>query len=221
MGKKIFISYKYADRNVENLKILENSTVRNYVDEIMENYLDDSDIYKGEEDDNDLSQFKDETIENNLKDKIHDSSIIIVLISPHMKTRELENDQWIPWEISYSLKKIKRGEKTSQSNGIVAVILPDANGSYEYFIKDASCGPNCCICYQTQKTFDIIRNNRHNKHGGASSKCPKSGSKVFTSNDSYIELVKWDAFIKSPQKYINNAEEKRKNIKQYDIQKEV
>ena len=30
-GKKIFVSYKFADNQVENLSIYENSTVRDYV----------------------------------------------------------------------------------------------------------------------------------------------------------------------------------------------
>lgn len=222
MGKKIFISYKYADDNVMNIRNQSNSTVRDYVDEIMKNRLHDSDIYKGEEDGNDLSQFKDEKIKTHLKDKIHDSSIILVLISPSMKTSEPENTQWIPWEISYSLKEITRDGKTSGSNGIVAVILPDSNNSYEYFIQDAKCGPGCCIRYQTKKTFEIIAGNMFNKEDAPSGKCGShENKKVYYSEDSYIELVKWEYFKSDPQKYINNAEEKRKNIKQYDIQKEV
>lgn len=31
MGKKIFVSYKYADSQVENLSVYENSSVRDYV----------------------------------------------------------------------------------------------------------------------------------------------------------------------------------------------
>lgn len=50
MGKKIFVSYKFADNQVENLSIYGNSTVRDYVTKFEEK-LDPSDnIYKGESD---------------------------------------------------------------------------------------------------------------------------------------------------------------------------
>ena len=50
MGRKIFISYKYADNNVENItsnkSIWGACTVRNYVDKIEQNLKDkDVDIY--------------------------------------------------------------------------------------------------------------------------------------------------------------------------------
>lgn len=47
LEKKIFVSYKYADDQVENLTSGENSTVRDYIDKFEEK-LDSSDnIYKG------------------------------------------------------------------------------------------------------------------------------------------------------------------------------
>lgn len=42
MGKKIFVSYKYADDQVENLKFGQNSTVRDYID-MFEEKVDSSD----------------------------------------------------------------------------------------------------------------------------------------------------------------------------------
>lgn len=107
MGKKIFVSYKYGDDQVENLSYYENSTVRDYVTKF-EDVLDSSDnIYKGESDGEDLSILSDDTIWEKLKDRIYDSSVTVIFISPGMKENwKLERDQWIPWEISYSLKEV-------------------------------------------------------------------------------------------------------------------
>ena len=78
MGKKIFVSYKYADSQVENLTVYENSTVRDYVT-MFEEILDPSDnIYKGESEGEDLSSLSEETIWKKLKDRIYDSSLNII-----------------------------------------------------------------------------------------------------------------------------------------------
>lgn len=62
MGKKIFISYKYADDQVKNLVLGENSTVRDYVDEFEKKVDSSDDIFKGESEGEDLSDLSDDTI---------------------------------------------------------------------------------------------------------------------------------------------------------------
>ncbi len=226
MGKKIFVSYKYADDQVENLSYFENSTVRDYVTKFEET-LDSSDnIYKGESDDEDLSNLSDDTIWEKLKDRIYDSSVTVIFISPGMKESwQAERDQWIPWEVSYSLKEMSRKNKngddvTSRSNAMVAVVLPDSNGSYSYYLESKNCCTGGCITHHTDKLFSIIRKNKFNLKNPDKKVCD-IGSTIWYGDYSYIKAVKWNAFINSYRTYIDSACDRQSNIDDYNICKEV
>lgn len=137
MGHKIFVSYKYKDTNVKSLpNVLGTTAVRDYVDYIQEKILK-RDVYKGEKSDDDISSWSDDAIWEHLKDKIYDSTITIVLISPNMKEPyKQQRSQWIPCEISYSVRETPRNGRTSQRNALLAVILPNRYGSYNYYDKN-------------------------------------------------------------------------------------
>lgn len=108
-----------------------------YINYIKDNILSDDDIYKWEESDKDISSWSEDAIWAHLKNKIYYSTVTIVLISPNMKeTGRWQSSQWIPWEISYSLRETTRNDKTSHNNAILAVILPNKNGKYDYYKKD-------------------------------------------------------------------------------------
>lgn len=226
MGKKIFVSYKFADSQVKNLSFYENSTVRDYVTKF-EEILDPSDnIYKGENDGEDLSNLSEETIWKKLKDRIYDSSITVVFISPGMKESwQTEKNQWIPWEISYSLKEVSRKNKngdaiTSRSNAMVAVVLPDENGSYSYYLESRSCCENGCTTHHTDKLFTILRKNKFNLKD-ANNKVCDTGSTIWYGESSYIKAVKWSDFISNYSTYIESACVRQDNIDDYEICKEV
>ena len=226
MGKKIFVSYKYGDDQVENLSYYENSTVRDYVTKF-EDILDSSDnIYKGESDGEDLSVLSDDTIWEKLKDRIYDSSVTVVFISPGMKENwKLERDQWIPWEVSYSLKEVSRKNKngqavTSRSNAMLAVVLPDSNGSYSYYLESRNCCDSGCTTHHTDKLFSIIRKNKFNLKNPNKKVCD-TGEIIWYGEYSYIKAVKWSEFIKNYSTYIISACERQDNIDDYDICKEV
>lgn len=222
MGYKIFVSYKYKDNSVYPISnslygsYLNSyfSTVRDYVDKL-ELYMDHSNnIYKGESDNEDLSNYSDDYIWSKLKDRIYDSSVTIVMISPGMKERyRLERSQWIPWEISYSLKEMTRGDRTSHSNAILAVVLPDRNHDYSYFSYRSY---DDCV-------FSIIRKNMNNRisNGFGINSFASQYSFISTDDSSYIPSVKWEDFILQPMRYIETAVNRKNRIYEYSITKEV
>ena len=152
MGHKIFVSYKFKDSDVYKITndVWKTDTVRDYVNKLEEYISDSSDhIYKGEDDGDDLSLLSDDTIWEKLKDRIYDSTLTIVMISKNMKNSTPDKEQWIPWEVSYSLKETSRKNKngdsvTSKSNALLAIVVPDSSGSYSYYTNNKSCcNTNC------------------------------------------------------------------------------
>ena len=204
MGNKVFISYKYSDNSVQQLRpydFLHTTTARDYVD-IIQNKFDRDGIHinKGENDNESLADFKTETIRSRLADKIFDSSVTIVLISPHMKDScKLEKDQWIPWEIAYSLRSKHREDNKSKRNAILLVILPDRNGRYDY--------ANSYGFY-----FDIIQRNLNNLHTRYDARKLNSGC-----SHSYMLQCNWDKFISNPYVWIDAAIEIRDKGDKYNI----
>lgn len=137
LGKKIFVSYKYKDNDVKMMpNVTQPTWPCDYVDYIKDKVLCDDDIYKGEKSDEDISSWSEDAIWNHLKNKIYDSTLTIVLISPNMKeTGKWQRSQWIPWEISFSVRETTRNNQTSHRNALLVVILPDKSGSYDYYNK--------------------------------------------------------------------------------------
>ena len=220
MGRKIFVSYKHKDKDVYRLPDYDLGTARDYVDYLIDDF-EGEEIYKGEGNE-DLSEFKDETIKTRLKDKIHDSSITLVLISPNMKDRfTIENDQWIPWEISYSLKEITRDSKKSHTNAILAVVLPDSRQSYSYYIKDKTCVCGTKITLKTYTLFQILSKNMFNHNDLENKETDCSECHSYPRDVSYIQSVKWQDFIDYKDDYIDKATEIRDDRKNYKITKEV
>lgn len=231
MGHKIFVSYKYADNDVYN--ILGSGywgfcTARDYVD-IIEKILGESDdIYKGESDGEDLSQLADETIWSKLKDRIYDSSITIVILSKGMKENQKEERyQWIPQEISYSLRETPRKNKngdsiTSHTNALLAVVLPDRTGDYSYFMESKSCCSSGCTYYYKQSPliFNIMRGNLFNQKKPNSDICTNN-STIYHGDYHYMLCVKWSDFENDMSTYIEKALDIQAKKDEYNVQKTI
>ncbi len=229
MGRKVFVTYKYSDAQVLDLDIYDidswnnvykvPTTVRHYVNKLSEILEEDDHIYKGEDDGESLVDFSDDYIASSLKDKIFDSTITIVFVSKGMKNFwNPEKDQWMPWEISYSLKEMTRNGRTSTSNALLAVILPDEYGSYDYYITfDELCN---CRSLNTLFLFEIIRCNMFNQKNPNTTIC-SNGNVVYKGDSCYIQSVKWEDFKKSHNFYLDKAIEIKNNIENYNITKNI
>ncbi len=192
MAHKTFISYKYSEAT--GLR-----------DRIIETMGENATYYKGETKDSpDRSEQAEGTIEKALTDMMFDTSVTIVIISPHMK-----ESKWIDWEISYCLKKITRKDRTSHRNGLVGVIMK-VNNSYDWFKYQYTNADGCSVSsYHTEKVYDIINDNRYNQEPKVYScntcKC------VNALTGSYIAFVEEDDFLADIDKYTNNAYNKSEN----------
>lgn len=220
MGKKVFVSYKYSDSKVLALTGISGTTARDYVDKI-ESLLEIGDhIYKGEDDGEDMGTLEDSRIASKLGDKIFDSTITIVLISKGM--REIgtaEKDQWIPWEVSYSLKEQSREGEKSKTNALLAIVLPDEEGKYDYYItNNLECNSRTL---NTDFLFQILRDNMFNLIERESNIRNCNGSKIYEGFPSYIYSVKWKDYVVNPNRFIDIAISIRQNIDKYDLTKTV
>lgn len=224
MGHKIFISYKYGDTSVQRLARTpygEPTIVRHYVDEIQARLKEGDHINKGELDGESLSMFKEDTIASKLRDKIFDSSVTIVLISPKMKDPYIpESDQWIPWEISYSLREVPRADRVSRANALLGVVLPDVNGSCEYVITNRACCPSGCIYLNRTNLFAIIQENTFNRKRPPQHTCNIQDI-IWEYPFSYMHIVSWPTFINNMDKAIEEAIAIRDRISEFDIHKQV
>lgn len=116
-----------------------------------------------------------------------------------------EKDQWIPQEISYSLKEITHnGTRKSKSNALIYVVLPDKYNSYDYFIQNSYWNTET---YRYDKIFNIMKNNLNNYK--------------YSNDISYAVIVKWDTFLSNYSSYINTAVNKQEHIDSYNICKQI
>lgn len=222
MGNKIFVSYKYSDWQVAPLSNYAVTKVRHYVDELQDALSDADHINKGEDDGESLADFTDEYIASKLRNKIYDSSLTVVLLSPGMKENDkAEKDQWIPWEISYSLREQTRDGRKSQPNGVLAVVLPDQVGSYEWYFKEKHC-PHCnSTMLLTGQLFSILKANMFNAKDKERGTCENHEGTSYRGDHSYIRSVKWADFMGNISDQLNRTIELRKRINEFNITKKI
>lgn len=198
MAHKTFISYKYSE-------------AKELRDRIVDSLGDDARYYQGETSESpDMSDNTTDYIKDKLKDMIYSTTVTIVVISPSM-----QQSNWIDWEIEYSLKQIKRGDNTSSTNGVVGVVMK-YNGDYSWLRPSTTNSDgHTAILTNNEYLYDIIINNRFNQNPEEYTCDICKNVNVLTG--SYISLINEEDFLADPNKYIDNAYDKSKNTKNYNI----
>jgi hypothetical protein len=201
MAHKTFISYKHSE-------------AQDTRDAIIKALGKDATYYEGETSDSpDMTDLKTSTIKKKLTDMMFNTSVLIVVISPNIK-----QSKWIDWEIEYCLQNNTRQDRTSQTNGVVAVIKKFNNG-YDWFVNHFNnCHGSPVVNYKNEYLYPIIHKNHFNSNP------PQWHCAVCKTydwlNGSYIEYVEEESFLLTPKEYIDNAYDKSENdASGYDLTK--
>ncbi len=201
MARKTFISYKYSE--AQDLR-----------DAIIKALGEDATYYEGETSDSpDLTDASTETIKENLKNMMYDTSVTIVIVSPDFK-----QSKWIDWEIEYCLREYSRKGRTSKTNGVVGVIKEVKDG-YDWLVTKSRKPDGCSVrTIGDSKLYQIINKNRYNR---SSKEYACDNCKTHDQLDgSYISLIDQKDFLKDPEKYIENAYKKSENSDEFDLTKQ-
>ena len=206
MATKVFISFRFSDG-------------KEIKDELVDLFDESTEVINSSED-VDRSQMSEDTIQDYLYEKLKDTSVTIVLLTPkavdYSKNLWGEYDDWLYDELRYSLED----RMNNRTNGVVAIYTNDAK---DKLISEST--HSCSQCQETQscrslKNFDnLVRKNMVNiKNSYKKNPCDNLYD---DEHDSYISLVSLEEFKQDYTKYIDNAKEKRDRLHEFEISKRM
>ncbi|AOA00717.1 molecular chaperone Tir [Carnobacterium divergens] len=206
MATKVFISFRFSDGN--ELK-----------EELIELFDSSTEVINRSED-VDRSEMSEDTIQDYLYDKLKNTSVTIVLLTPEAVQYKKDwwgtYDDWLYDEVRYSLED----RANNRTNGVIALYTDDSEA---LVINDST--HTCIQCNKTTNcrsllNFDnLVRKNMVNvKDAYKENKCDNLYD---DDKDSYISLVHFDNFKKDYEKYINSAIEKRTRKEEFNLVKRM
>ncbi|MDD4157284.1 MAG: TIR domain-containing protein [Candidatus Cloacimonetes bacterium] len=200
--RKVFVSFRYKD----GAKIKE---------DLIEN-LEALDIIIDKSEDEDRSHLSEESIKEYLFEKLRDSSITIVILTPkalqYYRKDDGDIDDWLYDELRYSLYD----RTNNRINGVIALYTQESKPMLFDIVKHS-----CNKCNEVQQVFlikpfdNLVYDNvlniktkyKHNKCEG-----------LFDADfDSYISLIALEDFYNNPLEYLKIATEKREKSDEYQI----
>lgn len=210
MGKRnIFISYSYNESKRTKDKIVKRLKSLGKVVDYSEN--------------KDKNHLSDEEIWNDLLNRIRGSSTTIVILSLDLVTegRGTEgfgfmNSGWVYKEISASL----RDKKENNINGVIAVVPDKFYDELKINFTCDDCGEEHYFFNENKLNNIIIKNLNNVKSEFKSTQGCYSDWLV----DSYISIIRLSHFLNTPEKFLENAWNKRKRQmknKEFNIEKDL
>lgn len=204
MANRVFISFRFKDGNI-------------YKEELTDIFKDSVEVINCSEDD-DRSNMSEDTIKKYLYDKLRNTSVTIVLLTPeavnHQKDWCGNYDDWMHDEIRFSLED----RENNRCNGLVAVYVPEAESSILCKSTCDKCSSRCSLT--SVYNFDnLVRKNMMNiKDEYKTNPCDG----VYDSDyDSYCSLVSWKEFKENFEDYITKADKKRSETFKYELKKNM
>lgn len=189
---KCFISFKTHD--MEFKKYIQENLDVDMIDKSLNEPID--------------SQDEDYIMRRIREDYLKDSTVTIHLIgSESSENNYWENQNYIKRELQASLSNTSAGKR----NGILGVVLPSM---YDRIYRGEQA---CFTCF---KNHDVVKINEDTtvKEFSYNFYLPLDDDKhVWSEEDRYCILVKWDDFKKNPNRYIDQAFDKRSS----DIVKKI
>lgn len=141
------------------------------------------------------------------EDYLQDSTVTIHLIGQYSAENSYLNQNYIKRELQASLSNTSAGTR----NGILGVVLPEL---YDKIYKGQQA---CSQCFKNHNIV-VINENTTIREFSYNYYLPlDNGEHVWSEDDRYCVLVKWEDFIVSPDKYIEQAFNKRAS----DIAKKI
>lgn len=196
MAKKVFISFRFSDGADIKERIVSKLTSLNII------------INKSES--VNRSSMTEDTIKRYLYEKLADSSITIVLLTPkainYEKNIISKLDDWLYDELRYSLED----RVNNITNGVIAVYTKEAKASLIVENGD-SVSINDFNNLVRKNMFNIKSQYKHNPNINLYDR----------DYDHYISLVSLEDFMSDPQKYIDIATKKRKEVYKYNLVKSM
>ncbi len=183
MGHKCYISFKMEDKNFK--KYIQKKLNIDMIDKSLDEDIDSTD--------------EEYIMQKIREDYLSGSTVTIFLIGSHSSENlGLKEQKYIKRELQATLYD---GENNSKG-GILGVVLPNM---YDRIYLGSS---PCNRCGNSHNIV-AINDNTVVKEFSYNYYLPNGGKCCWSYDECYCVLVKWDDFIKNPEKYIDEAYQKR------------